>query len=394
MTSPAKTPRIPDTEFLARRVRAAEAARARGLDALLVWGRGGSLDAFSDVHYFTNHFDPYPWVPPLPSVWTGYAQAGVVILGDGTAVLLVTRFHSDAIQATEVRENRDLAVELVATLRDLELQEARVGLIGTEVLPYSFGAALGTACPKLELEPADDISQALRQQLSESEVDVLRHAGEVGSSIYNAFLAAAQPGATEGEAIGAGVAKAASSPGCTHWSFLSSSGPRADRFVSTTLPPWDASYVYKPGDVLHPDCYGYVDGYCYDLGRTFVVGGSPTERQAYVMQGAVAVCQAMEAALVPGVTCSDLENCAKATLKTLKLSHLAGFGHALGAGFFRPYIVSEGPDATRPLEPPMAIAFEVFLTDGDGSYAFNEDNYLLLSTGTECLTRDAGAWLS
>ena len=40
---------IPAAEFAERRRRAAREATQRGLDGLLVWGRGGSLDAFSDV---------------------------------------------------------------------------------------------------------------------------------------------------------------------------------------------------------------------------------------------------------------------------------------------------------------------------------------------------------
>ena len=62
------------------------------------------------------------------------------------------------------------------------------------------------------------------------------------------------------------------------------------------------------------------------------------------------------------------------------------FGHAIGAGIFRPYITPRGPDADLPLEAPLGLAFEVFAIDEAGNAAFHEDNFLLLEDRIEKLT--------
>ncbi len=45
--------------------------------------------------------------------------------------------------------------------------------------------------------------------------------------------------------------------------------------------------------MIHPDCYGYVDGYMYDLQRTVVIGGSPTPRQSWLIDGSWEMAQTL-----------------------------------------------------------------------------------------------------
>jgi Xaa-Pro aminopeptidase len=379
---------IPAAEYRDRRGRAARLAQDRGLDALIVWGRGGTLDSFSDVYYFTAHYSPMVWVPPLPGLLTGCEHACVVISDDGTGVLFVSDFCSEEVQADEVRSGWDLAAAVASHLSELTGGESSVGVVGQEVLPFGVADQIRSTLPRLRLEPADDISSKLRLQLSDAEVAMLRRAGEVGAQIYEELVAHVVPGATEGEAIGAAWALASQIPGCAHWNFLSASGPDAGAIVKHSLPPWRPDRRYEAGDTVHADCYGYVSGYCYDLARTVFAGGPQTPGQERVAAATAEAVQEASQALRPGVTSSALREAMSRALEARSLTALSGsFGHAIGAGFFRPYLLPAGPDLDRPLEPPFGFSLEVLATDGRDNYAYYEDNYVVLTDETICVTR-------
>jgi Xaa-Pro aminopeptidase len=323
---------------------------------------------------------------------TGCEQSGVLITQGGRGNLLVNAFVAEEAAVDEIRRNWDLTAELVTAIGEHGLSRSRVGVIGYEVLPHSFAAALHDAYPTLTLEPADAISTGLRLRLSEAEVAMMRHAGATGRRIYDAFVAAAQPGETEGGAIGAALAEAAKIPGCIHWNFLAASGPHADALVRTSQPAWNPAQRYEQGDVVHADCYGFVRGYVYDLARTIVVGGKPTPDQDRAIKGVETAIQAMANQLNPGVTPRQLYAAGRQALADCGLRPVApAFGHGIGAGFIRPYLFAPGPevggsDAERPLTPPCGIAFEIIATDDIGHTVYHEDNYLLLDDGVLCLT--------
>jgi Xaa-Pro aminopeptidase len=377
---------IPPIEFRERRQRASREAALRGLDALLVWGRGGSLDAFSDVLYFSNHYSPMVWVPPLAGVLTGCEHA-VLLIVDGEATLLVSDFVSPQTQVEQVRKAWDLTGELVALLRERGGDNWRVGVIGEEVMPFSVASAIREALSSMSLEPADEISSTLRSRLSEAEVGLLVRAGEVGRTVYTAFLEHVVEGNVEGEAVGASLQVAARIPGCVHWNYISASGPDAGVLVRHSLPAWKPDRRFMAGDIVHADCFGYVDGYCYDLARTVVVPGPDEHRKEDVARRTREAVGEVAGLLRPGVTCGELYRGGVRALERRSLSPLLGtFGHGIGAGFFRPYLLPVGPDLDRRLEPQCGISIEIFATDGDGRYAYHEDNFVLLDGQTLCVT--------
>ena len=387
MQTPA-SPEIPATEYRERRERAARFAHDRGLDALVVWGRGGTLDSFNDVHYFTAHYSPMVWVPPLSGFLTGCEHACVVISGEGVAVLFVSDFRSADVQVEEVRSAWDMAAAVASYLTEIGVDECSVGVVGQEVLPYSVADQLRSTLPSLRLEPADDISAQLRLRLSDAEVEMLKRAGAVGARIYAELVAHVVPGVTEGEAIGAAWALASQIPDCAHWNFLSSSGPDADAIVKQSLPPWRPDRRYEAGDAVHADCFGYVSGYSYDLARTVFAGGPQTHGQERIAAATAEAVEEASEALRPGVTSGAIRDAMSRALNARSLSALSGsFGHAIGAGFFRPYLLPAGPDVHRPLEAPFGFSLEVLATDGEGNYAYHEDNYVVLSDRTICVTQ-------
>jgi Xaa-Pro dipeptidase len=385
-------------EFAARRKRAAEAARERGLDGLLVWS-DGSLDAFHELFYFTNTTSAFPWVPPNPPLVTGCEHTGLIITGDGPSTLVASNYVRDDAHVDDVRVNWNLVEELVACVDHLGLGEARLGVIG-EVFPYSFGKELERRYPKLVLESADRLSAELRLTLSHTEIDLLREAGRVGVEVVNASIEQAVPGATEGQFAGAAAARAALEPGCVHWKVMSAAGPFADRFVFDALPTWNPGYVYQEGDSAHADFFGFVNGYPYDLARSWTVGADPTPEQQHVYDGAKELSWTLARALEPGISVGELHATGWAMLREWGLrAPLAfgadedetgeaapSFGHAIGCGFLPPYLASGGSWEKQTVNPPSAFAFETFVTDGRGNYGGYEDMFVWTESGVECVT--------
>ncbi len=220
---------VPEHELAERRRNALAQAEARGLDGLLIWSRCGEPGGSADIQYFANHFSPFPWVPPASPAITACEHAAMVLKTSGAGGLAVSGYSSPKITLEDVRSGMDLDALTSAMLSDYGLSGGRVGVIGAGVLPYSSAQALQAAAPGLELVDVDDISHALRRRLSEWEIGVLRAAGRLGVELTSTLTENATPGGTEGTAVGAALARAATVPGCVHWAFLVDRGTKPTR---------------------------------------------------------------------------------------------------------------------------------------------------------------------
>jgi Xaa-Pro aminopeptidase len=380
--------------YARRRAEALSTAQARGFDGLVMWGRGGETgQAATDILFYANHFSPYPGQPPAQGL-TSMEHAGLVIGPDGVGRLLTSGFVSEDAVVDETRSGADLNQVLVNTLRESGLTCGSIGVIGSETLPFLAVRAIADALPDVRLVPADDISSAQRMVVHPGDIPMLRHAAEVGTRIVDAITAAAQPGVTEGEAVAAGLAVAAQTPGCIHWAFMVASGPDASLFVRGGTPAWNPDYVYQVGDILHLDAYGFVFGYQYDLMRTVVVGGDATTEQTHVINASRDLIAGIAGLLKPGVTGQQLR------AQAIELAEASGlewrgnttFGHGINFGWDRPWLQepSDGPHNQIPLEPGSAYAFETFVHDNRGNYAKWEDMFLWTEAGVERLTPHAG----
>lgn len=388
-------PVVPETEFADRRRRLAEAGTDRGWDGVLVAGRScGTLDAHRNVHWLTGHsFAGVVTTPTGP--WSALGHDFVVIDGDGSGTL-VSAGTTREPHVEEVRTNQDVESELVAALRDRGLTRGRFGLAGSEVLPWTVGRRLAREFPELELEPADLTIAKARLRLSPIDCEMLRHAADVGQRVLEATLAAAVPGATEGDMAAAGLAEAARTPGTQHWDFAMASGDDSFVYCSSSLPMWDAVTPLRAGDLVHPDCYGYVNGYVYDIQRTKVVGSSPTPAQRVLIEGATEHARRLGEALYDGITPREVHTRGMELMKEMGhelpdrpdswFASVPHFGHAFSSGFDWPWLGPETLDCDEPLRGPMALTVELpWERDGVGA-AFIEDEYLITESGSECIS--------
>jgi Xaa-Pro aminopeptidase len=391
---------IPAAEYAERRERLRAAAAERGLDGLLVVSRGANgADWGADVVYLTNHYSAFPQIPDRPGQWSGRGHAGLVMpVGeDGTLVVEIPDWRRDLVAIDDVQVSLDLWAGLADALRARGLASANVGLIGRESLLYAAVDRIRAELPEITLTWADDLVEDLRRIKSPAEIALVREATRVGGEMVAAFVEAAVPGATEADCVLAALAKGIPQ-GAFPLDIPVASGAHVDHFLWERMPSWDWRRPLEPGDMIHPDMYGTVNGYFYDLVRTTVAGRTVTEAQREVLEASVAVVEHIIDGMRPGVACGELFERGAAWLgehgfDVPGAEHSEGvallgqaypsFGHSLGLAWENPSLV---PGEEAVLRPGMVMAVEAEVgRPGAGTGAF-EHNLLVTEDGVEILT--------
>jgi Xaa-Pro aminopeptidase len=362
---------IPETEYRQRAQRARALAAERGLDALVVLGRGGGpFERHGDVQYLTGHYPAFPAIPDLPGHWVLRGHAAAVVTAD-RLVLITDEAPDGPVAADDVRETSDL----VAAVADALAGAGRAGLVGGDVLSIRHARGLG------DLADADGLLAPLRAIKSEAEQERLRAAGRVGSAAIGAALAAAEMGALPQEAAAEAFATAVRHGAAVANVFSGVYGPgRPAR--TREFPAYADDTPIRAGDVFAIDMSGALDGYFFDFSRS-----RPTNEAG---EAALAlsrrVVEATVAALRPGATVADAARAGQAVMEQEGDSLLAGgfgaLGHGLGLGFEDPWLTL---DNDTELVAGMCIAVEKFTRRGEVAAAF-EHNVLVTDGEPEVLS--------
>ena len=319
--------------------RAAAAAEAAGLDALLV-------TAGADLRYLTG-YDALP-LPRLTCL---------VVPRDGAATLVVPTLERPRAESSPAGA---LGIDIVGWDETEDPYALTAGLIkGAESVGISDRTWLmhtirwRDALPGARQELAGDALRELRMRKTAEEVEALREAARIIDGVQERIQGMPLVGRTEQE-VGRDIADAILAGGNVHVNFvIVGSGPNG------ASPHHDLSErVIERGDAVVFDIGGTTpDGYCSDITRTYVAGEVRDgfgELYAVLQQAQAAACDAVR----PGITCEALDAVARDVIDD------AGFGeffiHRTGHGIGLeehedPYIVS-GND--RPLEPGMAFSIE------------------------------------
>jgi Xaa-Pro dipeptidase len=386
-------------EYAARRRRAVDEARRRGLDGLLVWSRGGpAVDWYGDVLYLAGHHSPIGQIPDEPG-WSARAHSALVLPVDGEPTLIVDLpdYAEDHISVSDVRSTVHVASMTADVLREKGLQQGRLGLVGHETLLLSAYRRLVQHLDReVDLVPADDVLKDIRMVKSDAELSLIRRATAIGVEWMRTMMEAAVPGVTEGDVVGEGLRVFARQGGAIY-DVAVSSGPRALHFQHVGVPPsWDSERRLSPGDLLHIDAWGPVQGYYSDFVRSTVIGRQATPEQREVLEGAVAIVEHIIDGIHVGAVVGDLyDRGARWLVANGFGEHVSqesgtyfgelwpAFGHGLGLGLESPWIAEGEPTVLR---ENMVLAIEAFVGRPDVGGAGFEQDVLVTGDGVEILT--------
>lgn len=233
----------------------------------------------------------------------------------------------------------------------------------------------------------------LRELKDEVEVEALRRAAQLGCRLYEDLLGWIEPGMSE-TAVSAELEHRARLSGAEAMSFetIVASGVRG------ALPHGRASSkVLKPGEMVTLDFGVILDGYCSDMTRTVYLGtgrnaGKRTLEQREVFEAVLAAQEAALAAVKPGAACEEVDEAARAVLRSAHLGK--EFSHSTGHGVGLE--IHEGPRVGArvkdKLEPGMVITIEpgAYLAGKFGVRI--EDTVLVTTGGAEVFTTSPKAW--
>jgi Xaa-Pro dipeptidase len=290
---------IEHTEYEARQAAARRLAQERGFSALVAWSRGGSTqDHYADVYYLTGFYTHQPFIPDEPGRWRAHGHTALVLPVDGPPTLLVdmTEVQDPKPVADRVRVTEDLVESLATTVTDTVPPGTDVALLGGEALVWRWGRELNTRLPGHRFFEADDLAAEMRLIKSGAEFDLLRAAGEIGTSAVDAAMEAAVPGVTEAEVAAEAIAEIVRAGGALYGLGLSS-GPWAHTFSPST----PASYSRRgleAGDMIRLDLYGSFEA----TSSTSVAHGSSGERPS---KSSSRSSTPSETACAPAPSCCD-----------------------------------------------------------------------------------------
>lgn len=382
-------PAIPAQEFADRRARAVKAAQAAGFDALLVCSRGGgTVDRFADVMYLTNFYTSFPYTPDHKGAWSGRAHSFFILPVNGSPRLIIDiPKRADVHLADKDVVYTDFVIEAtIEALREAGLGNAKVGLVGEDVMPVSFHRAITTALPGIVFTPADAILTAMRRIKSPAEIALLRHASVVGSRMMDKMMAAVVPGASHGDVVAAGMQSLLPAGGMLYNSFMASGrGGDNPKIVRQAFPTWGSPERLEAGDWFRAGISGVVGGYIFDLSRSKAVGGSATNRQVSLFEAAISCVEAGIEAIRPGATAGDLATAGLGRQRELGFEIkgvFSGLGHGIGLGWDAPWLT---PGEPTPITPGMVLCFERTV-EQDGYVGDFEETVLVTETGIEMLT--------
>ena len=347
--------------------RARAAARAAGLDALLV-------TPGADLRYLTG-YDALPLE----------RLTCLVVRAEDEPVLVVPTLERPAAEASPARgldlrdwgETEDpvrLAADLVAGARRVGLDDH---MWAEKVLRFR------AAMPGVEQVPAGPVLGGLRMRKSVAEVAALREAAAAIDRVHARMGEWLRPGRTEVE-VAADVAAA----------ILAEAHARVD-FVIVASGPNGASphhevsdRVLRHSDPVVVDIGGTTaDGYCSDCTRTYSVGGPPPRDFLDSYEVLLAAQRAAVEHVGPGVTAGSVDAAARSVIEAAGLGEL--FVHRTGHGIGtetheQPYVVAGNELA---LEPGMTFSVEPGIYHPGRFGARIEDIVVVTEDGAERLNR-------
>lgn len=326
-------------------------------------------------------------VTHLPNVcylcgFTG--SAGVLLLTpDGNRFFTDGRYRDQArteIQGAQVMVAKGSALLAAAKA----LPRMRRGTIGVEAghLTLSSHNLLKEAVPsRIRLRPVNALVEEQRMVKEPAEIECIRAAVLLASSLFEPLLTLVRPGIRE-SAIAAKLEYAARRAGAERMAFetIVAAGPRS------ALPHWRASAQPLPRAGFVVLDFGVIlAGYCSDMTRTVHVG-RPTARARQMYRAVRQAQQAAIAAVRPGIAASQVDRAARSVLRRAGLASYFthSTGHGVGLEIHEPPRLGKGQRDI--LQPGMVITIEpgIYLA-GQGGVRI-EDMVVVTDNGCEVLT--------
>lgn len=385
-------PTISKYEFEERRKLLAKSCGEAGLDGALVISRGGKASSRAGyciylANYYTHWF---PGLDDFPPYWNCRGHAALVLDVRGEASLIQTmipfketedpRIHDDVREdysINDVRHDYDVIRGIITVLKERRLSKGRLGLIGSHTLSMKHFHEIQKALPDVEWIPTDDLLVDQMLVKSEAELEIIRYACKSVNEVTDRVIEEVRPGISEAELV-TQVDLGLRERGCE----LSWMRPNTPKRL-------------EGGQVYYMAVIGHCRGYFFDIGRSKVIGGKPSAKQAEFLNllNEFAIRQTEECQ--PGRSADEAarfginyftEEHKEFTREEFEkgiLGTYACLGHSLGLSWTKPWV---RPGDQTVFRPGMYMAVEAVYNKPGIGIAEAEVNFEITENGPKILT--------
>lgn len=316
---------------------------------------------------------------------SGFSGSSGWLLATPARRRLITDFRYQEAAAAEAPDFEAVVYRKEQDLKDLlagALADEGIARLGFEAAHVTFSRHrwLGEVLPGVELVPAEDLVEDLRQVKDEEEVARVRRAMSLAEGAFAEVLPRVAPGRSERD-LALELEFAMRRQGADGVAFdpIVASGPRS------SLPhahPGDRKL--QAGDLVVFDFGARYGGYCSDLTRTVIVG-RPDPRQEEIHRVVLEAHLAGVAALRPGVAAGEVDEAARRVIEAAGYGEHFGHGTGHGIGLEVHEAPRLSPGREEALAAGMLVTVEpgIYLPGWGGARI--EDTLLITAGGAESL---------
>ena len=266
----------------------------------------------------------------------------------------------------------DMGTAMRKALCDLALGDRRIGFDD-----LGFAKRLG-----IDAADAYDALMFARAIKTPAEIDLLRRSTALNRTAIERTAAAWRKGMTWRE-VNRSYHMAAielggfvRDPGAMVWGHPRGADP------ALTLQTGLEDFAVEPGMHVMFDCHGTLDLYCWDGGKTWVVGGESTPAGKRNLGATAAVAEALLEAMRPGARVSELQSLARKTYGKAGVSEpdtAVSFFHGLGLSHWD----IQDSDRDWKLEAGMVVPMHIVYPGGERERAWLEEVVHVTESGSE-----------
>jgi Xaa-Pro aminopeptidase len=317
---------------------------------------------------------------------TGFTGTNAVcVVGEGLRAFVTDfRYVEQAEREVSGFDRVQGKRDLLGDLRDLLASDGarRVGFEDHDVSVHRHRRLRETLPDAVELEPAGQIVEGLREVKDDGEVEAIRAAAELATEVFERLAETGFDGRPEIEVARAFEAEIRARGAEPAFPTIVAGGRNGALPHAT---PGDAPVT--SGSLVVVDFGCRLDGYCSDCTRT-LASGNPSEEASAVYELVLGAQESALAATRAGAVCREVDAVAREAIAGA--GHGERFGHGLGHGVGLE--VHEGPRLTQSAEESERLAAGNVVTVEPGVYLPSElgvrieDLVVVREEGPEVLT--------
>jgi Xaa-Pro dipeptidase len=275
-------------------------------------------------------------------------------------------------------ESSSMINVLSKAMNDLGLRSGRVAFDSWEL-----GVAMGSLLNGITPSPGDGVLRYVRAQKTEPEIELLRHATEINQRALVRTIENYQEGMSWLDICHYYQLEVLANGG-----FIQSPGAMAIANPVGADTAWHSNnyledFLLTPGTNIMFDCHGTYNNYCWDGGKTWVVGGEPNDKTRRVWAATESATFEIQNKLAPGQKISAIVERGRKVYEQfgLSLAPLQIFFHGLGLDHLDQELMGNRDD-WRLIED-MVISTHIVYRGNDHERVFSEDIALVRSDGPE-----------